>query len=198
MRRLFMMVMLIVAAGIAWHRCSPVQRPPGVLTKMEPRQVLLNALQPIIKKGEWRLQPVATFSVEARVLGMKRYTDDFTAELSPVDLALGWGRMSDSAVLDKLSIDQSNRFYRWQYWGSAPIPDKEIISSSANMHIIPADDSIGARLSSLRVGELIKLSGVLVIAEHPKADKPWRTSLTRDDKGEGACEVFYVKALSVQ
>ena len=198
MRRLLLVTFLLFVGAVAWRRCSAIKRPPGVLTKLEPRQYLLKDPQSVIKKGQWSLKPQATFSLEARVLGIMRYTDDFTAELSPVDLALGWGRMSDSNVLDKLSISQSNRFYRWQYWGTPPIPEKEIISHSANMHVIPADESIAAKLDSLRVGSVVKLAGFLVVAEHPKADKAWRTSLTRDDRGEGACEIFYVRSLQVQ
>jgi hypothetical protein len=104
--------------------------------------------------------------------------------------------MSDTAVLDKLDITQGNRFYRWRYWGKAPIPESEIVTHSANMHIIPADDSILRNLKSLRKGSLVRLSGNLVVATHPQSNKPWRSSLVRDDQGEGACEVFYVRALT--
>ena len=57
----------------------------------------------------------------------------------PEDLALGWGRMSDSDVLAKIDITQSGRFYYWHV-DDFPIPRREIETSSANMHMIPSDD----------------------------------------------------------
>ena len=72
-----------------------------------------------------------------RCSGRADYRWDGLARLVPVDLALGWGRMSDSDVLDKVYISQSGRFYLWQA-RCVLIPEREIIESSANMHLIAA------------------------------------------------------------
>jgi hypothetical protein len=85
------------------------------------------------------------------------------AKLAPVDVAFGWGPMSDSAVLDRLSITQGNAFYFWS--GSAPdipIPRRDIETHSANMHLVPADDAIEKRIVDARVGQIVRLSGYLV------------------------------------
>jgi hypothetical protein len=74
-------------------------------------------------------------------LSSERYSLGREADLSPVDLALGWGKMSDEAVLSKINITQSNRFYYWHV-DAFPIPRREIEINSANMHMIPADDRI--------------------------------------------------------
>ncbi len=142
------------------------------------------------------MEPLAVFSLDARVLGVKCYSDDFIAKLAPCDVVLGWGPMSDTAVIERLDITQHNRFYRWRFWGTPPISETEIKTHSANMHVIPMDESIAGKLEALREGSLVHLSGNLVVATHPKADKAWRTSLARDDDGEGACEIFYVKSLT--
>jgi hypothetical protein len=68
-----------------------------------------------------------------------------------------------------------------------------MITHSANNHLIPADDSVRDQIAALRVGSLVKISGFLVEATHPQADHPWRSSLTRDDTGDGACEIIYVR-----
>lgn len=193
-----MPLILVAACLLLWQRCTPITHPPGILVRSEPQQINFVTPQPPVAREGWTLTPRATFSLEARVLSVKHYTDDFTAALSPCDLALGWGRMSDSAVLDKLDITQGNRFYRWRYWGSAPLPEKEIISHSANMHLIPADASLAARLRSVRKGAIVRLSGRLVDANHPLGSKPWNTSLARDDKEDGACEIILVQSLFVK
>jgi hypothetical protein len=55
-------------------------------------------------------QPLAGFSVAARVLSRENYDHGREADFSPVDLALGWGPMREDAVLARLDISQSGRF----------------------------------------------------------------------------------------
>lgn len=189
----------VLAAGIAalaWFTASKraLHHQPGVLVARDPEQLALTDGPATVEKHGWKLQPLAEYRIEARVLGIARYRRDATSELSPVDLVLGWGRMSDESVLERLEISQSDRYYRWQYWGAAPIPEKEIMTHSANVHVIPANDAAAAVVNSLRVGELVRLEGYLVEATHPRADRPWRSSLARDDEGEGACELMLVES----
>ena len=42
------------------------------------------------------------------------------------------------------------------------------------------------------------MTGYLVEANFPGAAKPWRSSLVRDDTGDGACELMYVRLLNEQ
>jgi hypothetical protein len=195
-RTFWVCIILLAACLYLWRRQSPIEHPPGTLVTKAPEQINFTARQPTIPHEGWTLTPLAMFALDARLLSLQFYDEDITAKLAPCDLALGWGRMSDTAVLERLDISQSSRFYQWRFWGTPPIPEKEIVTHSANMHIIPANASVADRLKSLRKGSLVRLSGVLVEATHPKAEKPWRSSLSREDRGEGACEVFYVKSLS--
>ena len=64
------------------------------------------------------------------------------------------------------------------------------------MHMIPADDSVARALKRVRVGDVVTLDGYLVEADKPGGWR-WRSSLTRDDTGDGACEVVYVKDLAI-
>jgi hypothetical protein len=86
---------------------------------------------------EFTIQPLASFQVTARVLASRHYRSGAASRLSPVDLALGWGRMSEDEILKNIDISQSARFYSWRV-KELPIPKKEISSHSANMHLIPA------------------------------------------------------------
>jgi hypothetical protein len=195
MRKVWLLVLLVLAGLYVWRQCTPIRHAPAVLVPGDPGQVNFTTPQSPIQKDGWTLQPLATFSLQARVLGIARYDDGPTGTLAPYDLALGWGPMSDTGVLERLSIRQSFRFYHWTFWGNPPVPEKDIISHSSNMHIIAADEAVLQKVKSLREGSLIRLAGVLVEATHPKADKPWRSSLTRTDTGEGACEIVYVRSL---
>ena len=138
---------------------------------------------------------LATYDIKARVLASKSYHFGREADLSPVDFALGWGQMSDEAVLNKIDISQSDRFYFWHV-DAFPIPRAEIETQSANMHMVPADSLIEKRLKSVRVGQVVQLNGYLIEAKSSDGWH-WKSSLTRNDTGGGACELMLVKSIAV-
>ena len=183
---------VLSAGGIQAWLTRPLHPPPGVLAPEEPLQ------GPPASPDAWthldhRFTSLASFELHARVLARERYRFDRAAELSPVDLALGWGRMSDSSVLARIEIRQQDR---WYYWSSPelPIPEAEITSHSANMHMIPATPVVRDRLLDVRVGQVIRLRGQLVRAEG--LDRwTWTSSLSRQDTGAGACEVIWVESV---
>jgi hypothetical protein len=193
--KFFCVLLAIIAAIFGWkylHR--PIEYPPGVLIASEPEQTATSDKP--ITRGAFNLKPLAHFALDARVLHRKVYRYDRQATLVPVDLALGWGPMSDQRVLDRLTITQSMRFYWFEYKNPPPISKDEIISHSTNLHVIPSTPAIAAQCKSLRTGTLVHLSGDLVEATAPSLGT-WRSSLSRTDTGNGACELMWVKELSI-
>ena len=166
---------------------------PGVLAPGEPVQGPVRG-DPPERIGGFRIHALHSFALQARVLGREDYRFGTEAELSPTDLALGWGRMSDSAVLERLDIGQGGRFYHYR-WGAEgpPIPAREIVRSSANMHLIPADAAVASALKRIVPGQVLQLQGWLVRAE--RDNWSWASSTTREDSGAGACELVLVTAL---
>src|SRR4051794_6284733 len=106
---------LLLAVALAFfvynylHRA--ITHPGGILVPPDPIQQLLGENEPVIDHGEFHLKPLARFSIDARVLHRKTYGYDRLARLAPIDLAVGWGPMSDQAVLEQIKITQSMRFY---------------------------------------------------------------------------------------
>jgi hypothetical protein len=188
----------VVLAGFALLAGHAPERvhPPGRIAPRAPVQVNLDNAAPI-NVGEIKLTPRARFSLEARVLSRERYYLGSTASLMPIDIAFGWAEMSDTALISKLSISQSMRFYYWSYSGTRPVEHDVIIRSSANMHLIPQNKDVEAVLLSARVGDIVALEGDLVDVR--KGNDWWlTTSLTRDDSGAGACEIVYVRSASIR
>lgn len=152
---------------------------------------------PAIRLKEWTLTPLATYSIHARVLSKRKYSSDATSEISPLDLLVGWGPMSDSAVIETMDFRQSQRFGYWQPDAASPLSPDEITLHAANMHLIPANDSVRDRLNSLRVGSLVQLRGKLIEANRSgDSGNPWISSLTRTDSGNHACEILYVESVA--
>lgn len=186
---------LLVMLGVL-KQCQhgPVHPGPGVLAAEAPVQVDLDHGAKL-QKGDTTLATRAHFDITARVLSRKDYSWGEGSDLVPMDLALGWGRMSDSAVLAHIEISQSGRFFYWRT-KTFPIPRREIETSSANMHMIPADPGVKRQLEKIRAGQVIHLEGFLVDASRP-GGWHWNTSMTRDDTGAGACELIYVESVDV-
>jgi hypothetical protein len=190
-------ILAIVLAWFGyWYLHRPIIYPPGVLVPSDPDQLDLPLDTPPFEYGSFHLKPLAVFSIDARLLHRKTYRFDQQAALVPVDLALGWGPMSDQRVLDRLNITQSMRFYWYKYNMPPPIARDQIISHSTNVHVIPATKEIVARCKSLRTGSLIHLGGDLVAVSGPGIGN-WQSSLSRTDTGNGACELMWVKELSI-
>lgn len=144
---------------------------------------------------EYSITPLADFAISARVLSTESYWMGREADLSPLDLALGWGRMAEPSVLNNINIRQSSRWYYWTT-DQFPIPRREIETHSANMHMIPANDDIKAQLKAVDKNQVITLAGSLVRADTADGWK-WISSLTREDTGNRACELFYVTDVRV-
>lgn len=196
MRKLLIGALVLLVLWGAWShwRHRALLHAPGVLAAAEPEQENIDH-GAVLTRGDIALTTRARFDITARVLSRKDYSWGDDAKLIPEDLALGWGRMSDSAVLSKIEITQSDRFYYWHVT-DFPIPRREIETSSANMHMIPADDGVKDQLEQVRVGQVVNIQGFLVDAS--RADGwHWNTSMTREDTGAGACELVYVESLSI-
>jgi len=192
----WLLIAVVLAVGWYWWPKGDVVRAPGVVVAAAPLQTTLDDPLPKLSRPGYQIQPLARIEFEARVLGVERYRFDRGADLSPVDLALGWGRMSDTAVLDRLTITQGGRFYQWST-PEYPIPRREIETSSANMHLVPGNTAVQEQLAQVRRGHLVRLAGYLI--EVRGADGwPWRSSLTRTDTGEGACELIWVERLELR
>ena len=189
---------LLVLSLLGWWQSQPasVDLPPGAKAPNEPRQTSVKNSKPFTLKG-YQVSPLANFKLDAKVLAKKRYRVDRGAELAPFDLALGWGVMSDQSIVDALSIRQTNRWYIFRTRDqSFPHPMNLISRSSANMHMVPSDPTIEKKLGNIRVGSIVRFSGKLVSIKHSDGFR-WKSSLTRDDQGDGACELFYVESIRI-
>lgn len=184
-----------ITRSIARAGTSACPLPPLVERGAPPLQSEVPSTMPALSMEGATLQPLAGFSIEARVLGREDYRMGREADFSPTDLALGWGRMTEDAVLGQLQISQGGRWYRYSWKNDPPIPLGEIVRSSANMHMLPADDAVAAALGDVEAGDRVRVDGWLVQVNAPDGWR-WRSSLTREDSRGGACEVVYVCSIT--
>jgi hypothetical protein len=193
-RNAVILTLLAAAAAYQWHQNRVIAQPTGVLAPDAPTQIATPDIAPVARKA-FQLKPRASFEATVRVLGRERYRIDTLAPVVPWDLAVGWGPMSDTKVLEQIDVSQSGRFYFWET-STWPIDRDAISQHSANWHIVPANRAVELRLADVRAGHVVTLVGRLVDIEGSNGAA--RTSMTRDDVGAGACEIILVDELRIE
>lgn len=190
--RVLALCLSILATGCSQKPRWPIKN----LVASEPKQGKLPGDVPKHwKVKNYLLTPLATFDVTGLVLLTESFHSGREAELAPKDLTLGWRSMSNLGYLKQVHLSHSDRFYHWEIRGE--VPDRQtVIENSANMHFIPANDSVAAILKSVRPHDLIRAQGYLVQVEAPDGWH-WNSSTTRTDTGAGACELIYTQKLEV-
>ena len=195
MKKLLIFIAILTVASVYFFYPEKViTYPPGQTAPSPPKQTNL-----VIKKKwtlkEFTIEALAKYDIKARVLSRSNYSLGKESEISPFDLALGWGPMSDQSVIDRFDISQRNRWYHW-YSDNLPIPRKMVELNSANTHIIPKDEELEDKFDKVYKGSLIEMKGYLI--KVTAADGwHWISSLRRDDTAGGSCELLWVEDLKI-
>lgn len=191
------LILILLISLIVFYFYWPekaITYPAGITAPEQPKQNKL-----IVNKqwesGKFTIKALAEYKIKARVLSRNNFSIGKESKLSPVDLALGWGPMSDQNVIDKIKVTQSNRWYHWET-ETFPIPMKDIMLNSANVHIIPKDDAVKDKLDEIYKGSLVVFKGYLVEVNTTDGWH-WKSSLRRDDTAGGSCELFWVEELDI-
>jgi hypothetical protein len=191
---LIALALLILVLLYFFYPETVIKYPAGITAPDQPKQTNL------VGTKEWKLddfsfRALAEYSIKARVLSRNNFSVGKESEISPFDLALSWGPMSDQSIIDKIDISQRNRWYRWKA-DVLPIPAREISINSANVHIIPKDENVEEKFDKVYEGSLIEMKGYLVEITTANGWR-WKSSLKRDDTAGGSCELFWVEELII-
>jgi hypothetical protein len=163
----------------------------------EPVQTYLANGQTINILGETgyvELSLVAEYEVEGVVKGKKKYSD-YPAQVSAYDLALAWGDLNKAEIDELISYSQSGRWYYYRYSPNNLVSKDYIANHSANMHLVYRDQAVLNEIKRIGKNDHVRLEGYLVNVNFKGS--PWRTSLSRADTGNGACEIIYVTKVNI-
>lgn len=189
-------LLVLISLGYFTHN-KLVQKRLASYGPVAEQPVQENTDAPAMQREGYVIEPVARYEIRAKVLSIERYRMRREADLSPVDFVLGWGPMSDNAVTKQLNITQGDRWHQYSWSDAPPIDPAIIVRTSANTHLVPADDNIKARLLKVRSGEIVNLKGYLINVKNPDG-WAWHSSLTREDSGAGSCELMWVTEVAVE
>ena len=171
-------------------------------TSHDPVQQSSPSSDPILietKEGHFTLTPVAEYRLSGMVVSKETYSDDWNAKVSPIDLAIVWGNLTEPEYDRYMTYDQDSRWYSYNYKPNSPFDHSYVISHSSNNHIIPGNKNIEMAVRTVKKKDKIVLEGFLVNLKgiYEGRTVVWNTSLTRADTGDGSCELFYVTKVRI-
>lgn len=175
--------------NFAYHHLPGRQVAPN-----EPTQTEVEEVKKWSRDG-YLIEPLARFEMTGRVVLTDRFWSGREADLSQVDLTLAWGPLSDTALLEKIDFFKIGRYARYE-WEDMNIKQDIIAHNSANMHMIPVDSDVASKLKSVSREDLVTFSGYLVSARATDGWS-WKSSLSRTDQGDGACELVWVEKIEI-
>ena len=141
----------------------PVGQLPGVLAPDPPSVTPVADKAELFERDGHVLSALARFRVKARVLSVERYGRDRESRIAPLDLAIGWGALSDTKTFKGVDVAQAERRVVFKSW-DPKLPDEEVAAQVLNLHVIGADADIDRQLGKLRPGNIVQIQGWLVEA----------------------------------
>ena len=154
--------------------------------------------QIIIGGKEITIKKLYSYEVSGRVVQTYEYKDYYYGDetyntIAKKDVGIVWGNLVQDDILKNIKFSMNGaRFLKYTYrrgdWKKklgAPI--KKLCS---NNHLISDDETITALIKQIKKNADIKISGYLINAYW--GNSYLTTSISRDDEGNGACEVVYV------
>lgn len=191
-----LLVFVLLSSGVYYYWITrPISHGPGIVAPDAPVQTEIGFSNddPFSFKG-FTLTPKAKITFQARVLGIENYFFDSFTELSDTDIVFGWGEMSDERNFESLLVRQSDRSFYFEMT-TPPIKEHKMWQQTANMHLIGSTKTIRNKIQRLRKGHIVKMEGLLVDA----ASESWtlKTSLSREDIGEGSSELIWINSITI-
>jgi hypothetical protein len=154
-----------------------------------------------ITRGDRRFVVEKThhYEVVGEVLSATAYDVTWSTEFFDVDVGLIWGP-NRRAFQEKYSFSQMGR---WLFWrSSTQVSEAEradITRHISNNHLIPAEGRkhLGSAIRWVSSGDHVKITGSLVRIVDDGGQQLLVSSHSRDDSGDGACEVIWVDSLQI-
>ena len=165
----------------------------------EPSQTPPNNIIPIsvkIDDKKYQIIPLANYEIAAKIITKNTLFDSLEKKLGPIDLGLIWGKLANENYGNYLHFRSSQRWLSWDIKRKLPYDSDYLQSHISHNHIIPADKNIFNALERTPIGKTVRLRGYLV-SVFVDGRNIWSSSLSRNDTGNHACEVFYVNNVRI-
>jgi len=146
----------------------------------------------------YHVKPVADYLLHGLVVSHNNiyFLDPFhdSTSVDTKDVAVIWADNLRSNEFHKVKFWNTSSWVHWRYPSGVRFYHNQI----ANNHLITSSDSVRDLIGRVRVGDQIRIKGMLVDYQDIRNPSFWRkSSRTRLDTGDGACEVLFVQELKI-
>lgn len=143
---------------------------------------------------------LAKYEITGQVINVRDYTGDSIDDLiSPRDVGLCWGFLAEGNYkvegIPGKSRQLNYKIYNKDIWLYINTILGRVNSHFSNNHLIPSDKNTNKLINKIQENDFITIEGYLVnIYAESSSGKTyqWESSLSRNDVGDGACELLYV------
>jgi hypothetical protein len=160
-----------------------------------------------MKGIDYRVTPLYTYEISGLIPSVLHYTQWIRSDFyerhgdnaNIADIALLWGPdNTNREILKHFKFSHSGAFVTWRTRrGAKPVDWRKFNQDQvSNNHILSDSKLMINKLRKLRKWDQVHLKGYLVSYDGGTT-RNRRSSTTRTDTGNGACEVFYVTDLEV-
>lgn len=154
-----------------------------------------------INGGTADITYVAEYVLNGRVVDVQLYGgSSIQDKLSPKDIGVAWGELASDESRKKVRWSSSgNRFLYWNIsdgtWYKEQGGKTWVTTHHSNNHLIPSNDEIAKLVKKIKEDDYVQVTGYLVKINWKNDEGrwfKWNTSTSRNDDGDGACEIIYV------
>lgn len=150
---------------------------------------------------DYVVRPKYRYELTGLVVSFKRFSQDYGLHkrwndfINVADICVVWGSNASNLDLNEFSFS-NGEFTCMIRTRNREQAERFNPDQLSNNHLITDSESIRERIDELEVGDQIRIEGWL--AEYGEPGGPFRkTSTTRTDTGDGACETVYVADMEI-
>ena len=116
--------------------------------------------------------------------------------LNIADLCVIWGENITNNVYKDMEFNNGNWtcFYSWP---NAEVRQRFNEDQLSNNHLLTNNASIQQTIMNVEPGDHIRIEGMLVEYSNPANGFKRKTSITRTDRGQGACETIFIEKFDI-
>jgi hypothetical protein len=107
------------------------------------------------------------------------------------DICVIWGQNLSSGVYQSMEFENDS-WTCWAYWPDRETGRKFAPHQLSNNHLLITDPYLQEIADSVRIGDQVRIDGVLASYSHSNGEFQRGTSTSRWDTGNGACETIFV------
>ncbi len=141
----------------------------------------------------WSFEPLYRYDISAYVFGVSHKLSSGIKGVMAADLGLLWGENARDGLYRHTKLRVRMDWFRAS-WKDG---DHFDMDSAANTHIMTCDPGVREKIRGVRMGDQVRLKGYLVAGQAdagPGGPLTLRSSVSRKDRGGGACEILYIKS----